>query len=93
MNEFCEQCKGACCEGLRVPQPVGDRLDWLGGRILASGEGSAMLNCRCRHLTSGGLCAVQADKPRVCIEFEPGGNDCRLTVRLLRPKLAKEWGW
>lgn len=92
MNAHCQQCRGACCEVLRVETPTKHHQDWLGGRTVAAGSGFVLVPCVCAHLTDG-RCGIEATKPTFCATMEVGGADCKTAVRLLRPELAKEWGW
>lgn len=75
-----------------MPTPTPDHKEWLAGRTVAVGRGSVLVPCLCAHLQDG-LCGIEATKPEFCRTYEVGGADCRSVVRLLRPALAKEWGW
>lgn len=78
---------------LRVETPTPQHKEWLDGRTLSRTEGFVLVPCQCAHLTAEGLCGIEATKPEFCRTMEVGGQDCRTVVRLLRPALAKEWGW
>lgn len=47
------------------------------------------LRCECSKLKDG-LCTIHATKPRTCVEYKPGGPDCRRVVKLMRPGIATE---
>lgn len=93
MNDKCKQCRGACCEVVKIDAPTPDYIEWIEGRAVKLHGGTALLPCICRHLTDDGKCDIQASKPLFCQNMEVGGTDCQTIVRLLRPSLAKNWGW
>lgn len=67
--------------------------EWLEGRTQAVGNGFVLVPCKCAHLTEGGACGIESEKPEFCRTMEVGGQDCRRVVKMLRPELAQEWGW
>ncbi len=72
-------------EDLNLPNAAA--LEWLFARAAGHDLGGYLrFESRCPHLTKCGGCDLHDTplKPRVCIEYEPGGSDCLDTVRRRR---------
>lgn len=83
----CQECRGACCETMLVPneQSDPDTELWLGLRVVGPMDGERLaLRCKCSALTEGGACEIYQARPMICRAFEAGGADCLETVRLTR---------
>lgn len=84
IHPACAICKGSCCETLQFPLPDDpDLARWLGFHGKVRG-GRVRLETPCSKLVSG-QCSVHADKPKVCRDFEVGGDLCRSAVVTRRP--------
>jgi len=83
MNPACEKCRGACCEGLILPQTMSSDVNrwlWFHGFVV---PGGVMIPAKCCHLRNG-YCAIWEQRPNVCSEYQVGGIDCRKTIMALR---------
>lgn len=84
---LCDECKGACCEGIIMPPYDDDDLDrWLSFHGTVLPNGSLHLNCPCKHLSSGGRCSIYETRPALCREYKVDGPACRRT-REMKKKL------
>lgn len=89
IHPACALCKGACCEGIRLP--LGpfkgkEEIDrWLEYHGMAEEQGQAVyLECRCTKLVDG-LCSVYSSRPRVCRKFGVGSVGCMKAIARNRP--------
>jgi hypothetical protein len=86
VNALCDQCRGACCETWAQTCQTKELRELADGRTLATVGLVAFLACRCRHLTTDGLCGVYESRPLLCRQLVPGSQDCLLVMRALRPE-------
>lgn len=93
----CLKCAGACCEDLVFPvdglsPATRDFLVIRNGdpvQLTFTAKGIA-LPCRCRHLTTKGLCGIYEDRPLVCEAYVAGGEACLETLKRRRP-VERRW--
>jgi len=92
----CNICRGACCESitLEITGPTNDFQRFLEYRtspqITGKGRIGRNFECRCLMLKDG-RCLVYEKRPKMCADFEPGGEVCRATVATRRtPEEAKK---
>ena len=84
----CGACCGPCLEYIISRK---DKLEWdkgrgdiarLRGMGLANVEGSWWITTpSCPHLKDG-VCQIYETRPKVCSDFKPGSEDCRLYLYL-----------
>lgn len=99
-NPMCERCGGACCEAITLDitpfAQSSDFVRFLEFRSLpqvreVDGKQTVnmrMFEARCLMLKDG-RCCVYGQRPKMCQVFEPGGENCRTTVKARRsPELA-----
>jgi Fe-S-cluster containining protein len=81
------ECGGACCESMSLPvsdvrTPTQDSFEWL----LLHGHASSFDNhitfeCKCTALDEAGACRIYENRPKVCVNMQPGGAECLTHVR------------
>jgi hypothetical protein len=83
----CLKCRGACCEEITIeaPRPENDYAhEWFTARatpvVVDSRVVSYAFATRCPRLTPDGLCSVQTNKPRACVDFIRGDAPCRGSI-------------
>lgn len=85
---MCSKCKGACCEVLEVPCPVGqtspETREWARTRGLALTDRHVWFLSPCPHLTGKGRCRIYDKRPEACVKFVEGGTKCREAIELRR---------
>lgn len=95
----CEECAGACCEGILLPGSLAVDGDWAhvrGFRLRVLGEAPGVrqgvwdLDCRCPQLTPQGRCNIHATRPAVCERYPVGGPACIAAIRARRHDRAAE---
>lgn len=85
----CLRCGGACCESvtLEVKAPTADFQRFIELRslpqLMADGRIFRNFDARC-HMLHEGRCVIYAQRPAMCVAFEPGGANCQATVRSRR---------
>ena len=92
IHPACALCRGACCEFMRLPVTMlaegQDAARWASyhGTYDPSAH-TVELNCRCSKLTVDGLCSVQSNKPKMCLDAVVGGPSCVHAIAKNRPHL------
>jgi hypothetical protein len=83
MHPACKLCKGACCRFIQLPCTVvpRDERQWLELHGTVDSKGQVSLDVPCRMLLADGRCAIQKTKPKMCSDFEVGGDDCLRAIR------------
>jgi len=94
MNPACELCRGACCEGFRLPDAMFNSDDlntWLNNHGQKEGN-HIYFPCPCGHFKDG-KCLIYNFRPDVCKQFEVGGVPCRRAITRNRPRKHAEAIW
>lgn len=88
INPGCAICKGACCEGFRMPVDLFRNKDvqrWFNLHGQPVTEDRVYFQCPCTKLKEG-LCSIYPDRPDICRKFLPGSAACGDAIRLRRPE-------
>jgi Fe-S-cluster containining protein len=86
MHPACEECGGACCEGMTLNLTsvlTSDTLEWFSFHGEPSEHGIT-LACRCSKLKRG-KCSIYDTRPKVCQDYKVGSEACRSAIKRLRP--------
>lgn len=89
MHAACQLCKGACCEGVRLPVHLTQNADidrWLGFHGTRE-DLHVYYRCPCCKLKDG-LCTVYASRPDICRDAPVGDADCLRAIQRNRPDQA-----
>jgi Fe-S-cluster containining protein len=81
----CRTCGGACCEDWAIPiadlrPPGSDELRWIALHGTVEKTGHIRFEVRCGELAPEGHCQIYEDRPRVCRDYEVGGQRCLAAI-------------
>ena len=74
----CEVCRGACCEFVLLDVQTTldpDTQRWFDLHTTTI-RGHRCFESKCSMLSDKGRCNIYADRPKMCVDFEVGGERC-----------------